>query len=113
MAQSYNLHDVYAIQFGQAMSGLLARDDFPASTLTISEFMDIVAPIALAATRRIANTVGDMSTAVPPTTDYDSGWTGSSNLFEPPAEQPSPQQYRPPTTVLTPSGERNPYEPES
>jgi hypothetical protein len=112
MAQSYNLHDVYAIQFAQVMSGLLARPDFPASTLTLAEFLDIVEPIAKGATRRLANTVGDMSTAVPPTTDYDAGWTGSSNLFEPPAAQAAPAPYVPPTSVSTPSGERVPYEQE-
>lgn len=109
MAQSYNLGDVYAIQFGQIMSGLLSRNDFPASRMSLSEILDAVEPLALAATRRIADTVGDMSTAVPPVTDYDAGYNLGSSLYVVPQDAAPPAPYIRPTTVLTPGGDRIAY----
>jgi len=109
MAQSYNLGDVYAIQFGQILSGLLSRNDFPANRMALQELLDAVEPIAIAATRRIADKVGDMSTAVPPVTDYDSGFDLGAGLFEIPQDSAPPPPYIRPTTVTTPGGSRIPY----
>lgn len=106
MAQSYNLNDVYAIQFANVACGLLSRADFPASRMSLGQFLDVVQPVALAMTRRIADTVGDMSTAVPPVTDFDTGYMPSSAIFVIPQDQAPPPKYVPPTTVLTPGGAR-------
>ena len=104
MAQSYNLYDVYATCYGQILGGLLARADFPASSMTLQQINDVVEPMALSAVRRIAVRVGDMSTLAPPVTDFDAGWTGTDNLFNPPAAQAPPAEYVAPNAVRTPSG---------
>ena len=111
-AQSYNLNDVYAIQFGQISSGLLANPNFPASRLTVAQFLDIVEPLALAATRRIADTTSDMSTLTPTVATFNTGWSNGATLYSPPQEQAPSRPYVPPTTVQTPGGERVPYTPE-
>ncbi len=112
-AQSYNLNDVYAIQFGQIANGLLSNPGFDASRLTVGQFLDIVEPIALAATRRIANTTGDMSTLTPAVTVYNSGWTSGANVYSPPPQQAPARPYVPRNTVQTPSGQYTDYDPNS
>lgn len=106
MAQSYNLNDVYAIQFGQAMAGILSNPAFPISRISIQQLLDTVEPIAIAATRRIADLTGDMSTAVPPVTNFDTGFTASSAIYDVPQDSAPPPPYVRPTTVLTPGGSR-------
>ena len=112
-AQSYNLNDVYAIQFAHIAGGLLANPRFEASGVTIAQFLDIVEPLALAATRRIADTTSDMSTLTPTVATYNTGWSNGQQLYNPPPDQLPARPYVPRTTVTTPSGERVPYTPES
>lgn len=109
--QGGNLNDVYGQMFGQIAGGLLARADFPADQYTIQQFLDTVAPIALAATRRVAVTVGDMSTVTPPESTYDSGYSLGSPLYLSAQAAVPPPPYVPPTTVMTPLGDRVEYKP--
>lgn len=109
--QGGNLNDAYVHIFGQIAGGLLARADFPADQYSIQQFLDVVQPLALAATRRVAVTVGDMSTVTPAVTVYDSGYSLGSPLFTSAEDAIPPPPYVPPTTVQTPSGTRVPYQP--
>jgi hypothetical protein len=102
--QNQNLNDTFAQQYAAVASGLLARADFPADTVTVEEFCAICNQIALASTRRIARTVSDMSTVTPTVATFDTGYTLSAKLFTPPAEAPPPARFVPPKTVVTPSG---------
>jgi hypothetical protein len=104
-AQSYNLNDVYAIQFGQIANGLLSNPGFDASRLTIAQFLDIVEPLALAATRRIANTASDMSTLTPTVATFNTGWSGGNSIYTPPPTQAPARPYVRRNTVQTPSGQ--------
>lgn len=110
--QGGNLNDLYGHLFGQIAGGLLARADFPADQYTLKQFLDVVQPIALAATRRVAVTVGDMSTVTPPVTGFDSGYSLGAQLYEGAQDTIPPPPYVAPTTVQTPSGNRVPYVPE-
>jgi hypothetical protein len=102
--QNQNLNDTFAQQYAAVATGLLARADFPADSVSVEEFCAICNQIALASTRRIARTVTDMSTVTPAVTVYDSGYTLSAKLFTPPAEAPPPARFVPPKAVTTPSG---------
>ena len=103
--QNQNLNDTFAQQYAAVATGLLARADFPADSVTVEEFCAICNQIALASTRRIARTVSDMSTVTPAVTVYDTGYTLSAKLFTPPAEAPPAARFTPPSVVRTPSGQ--------
>lgn len=103
--QNQNLNDTYAQQFAAVMTGLLARADYPADSVTLEQFLGTASKIALAATRRIAVTATDFSTVTPAVTLYDSGYSLSSNLFVPPVEAPPAPRFVPPKAVRTPAGD--------
>lgn len=110
--QNGNLNDAYVQLFGQIANGLLCRADFPASRLNLGQFLDIVEPIAIAATRRVAVVVGDMSTVTPAETDFDTGYTLGSVMYSTSQDVAPNAPYVRPTTVITPGGERVPFIPE-
>lgn len=109
--QGGNLNDAYVQIFGQVLNGLLQRADFPAGRVTIQQLLDTVEPIALAATRRAADTVGDMSTVTPAVADFDLGFVLGSALYSTPQDTAPPPPYVAPTTVQTPGGSRVPFNP--
>lgn len=102
--QNQNLADTYCQQLAAVMTGLLARADFPADRLTIQQFLDIAGPIALAATRRLATTVTDLSVVTPPVTDFNGGYSLSSIMFTATQQAPPSPTYVPPNVVQTPGG---------